>query len=115
MNQFLKGRSAISANILTDRDDAIEAIRTEWEDISAHQALAYLDDAIGSFGSDNAKFLHVISEAYAFSWNLRYAPLETRRMSIIEHDQLMALFPANFWNISVSDINAIKSAINSKY
>ena len=115
MSQFLIGRAAITANELTDRDGAIAAIRTEWEEISAYQAMKYLDDCIGYFGSDNAKFLHALSEAYAFAWNLRYAPLETRRMTTAEHDALMTLFPTNFWNATVTDLNNIKNAIDAKY
>jgi hypothetical protein len=115
MGQFLKGRAALSANVLTDRDDAIAAIRAEWEDVSAYQAMTYLDGAVGYFGNDDAKFLHVLSEAFAFAWNLRYAPVETRRMDTAEHAALMAMFNTNFWAMSVSDINAIKSAIDAKY
>lgn len=115
MDNFLKGRAGISNNTMSERDAAIQAIRTEWEDISAYQAMTYLDDAVGYFGNDNAKFLHVLSEAYAFSWNLRYAPVETRRMDVSEHAALMAMFDTNFWNMTVTDINAIKSTINSKY
>lgn len=115
MDQFLRGRAAISADVLTDRDAAITAIRTEWEEISAYQAMAYLDQAVANFGTDNAKFLHVLSEAYAFAWNLRYAPTETRRMSVAEHTALMAQFNTNFWSMTVADINAIKSTIDAKY
>ncbi len=115
MNNFLMGRAALSANVLTDRDAAIAAIRTEWEEISAYQAMSYIDDAVGYFGSDNAKYLHALSEAYAFAWNLRYAPVETRRMSTAEHTSLMALFNTNFWAMSVADLNAIKSAIQAKF
>jgi len=115
MTQFLKGRAAITRNVLADRDASIEAIRTEWEDISANQAMTYLDDAIGYFGSDDAKFLHVLSEAYAFAWNLRYSPVETRRMDNTEHATLMAMFNTNFWTMTVADINAIKNAIDAKY
>lgn len=115
MSNFLRGRAAISGKVLTDRDQAIAAIRTEWEDISAYQAMAYLDEAIGYFGVDNAKFLHVLSEAYAFAWNLRYAPEATRRMNPTEHSALMAQFPSNFWAVSIADLNAIKATINAKY
>lgn len=115
MDQFLRGRAAISADVLTDRDAAITAIRTEWENISAYQAMTYLDDAIANFGTDNAKFLHVLSEAYAFAWNLRYAPTETRRMSVTEHAALMAQFPTNFWSVTVADLNTIKATIDAKY
>ncbi|NVK65592.1 MAG: DUF4856 domain-containing protein [Flavobacteriales bacterium] len=115
MDHFLRGRAAITADVITDRDAAITAIRTEWEEISAYQAMSYLDQAVANFGTDNAKFLHVLSEAYAFAWNLRYAPTETRRMSVAEHTALMAQFNTNFWSMTVSDINAIKATINAKY
>ena len=115
MSQFLLGRAAISGKVLADRDMAITALRTEWEEISAYQAMEYLDAAIANFGTDNAKFLHNLSEAYAFAWNLRYAPEATRRMNPTEHAALMAQFPSNFWSISIADINAIKATINANY
>lgn len=115
MNNFLKGRAAIGANVISDRDAAIAAIRTEWEQISAYQAIAYLNSAIGYFGNDDAKFLHALSEAYGFAWNLRYAPDTTRKMSVSEHSALMSLFGTNFWSITVTDLNTIKSTIQAKY
>lgn len=115
MSNFLKGRAAIGANVLADRDAAIAAVRTEWEEVSAYQAMSYLNDAIGYFGNDEAKLMHVLSEAYAFAWNLRYSPDETRRMTVAEHDALMAMFPTNFWSMTVADMNAIKDAIDAKY
>lgn len=115
MNNFLKGRAAIGASVYADRDAAIEAIRLEWEDITANQAISYLDQAISSFGSDDAKFLHVLAEAYIFAWNIRYAPVETRRMNPTEHAALMNLFKANFWDMTIQDINAIKAQLQAKY
>jgi len=115
MNNFLKGRAAIGGNVIVDRDAAITAIRTEWEDISANQAIAYLNSAVGYFGNDEAKFLHVLSEAYGFAWNLRYAAETTRRMSVSEHANLMSLFGTNFWSLTVADLNTIKSTIQAKY
>jgi hypothetical protein len=115
MNNFLKGRAAISNGVLADRDDAILNIRKEWEDISAYQAISYLEGAISNFGVDDAKFLHELSEAYAFALNLRYCPLETRRMSTTEHNDLMSQFNTNFWDMSVADLNGIISTIQSKY
>ena len=115
MSNLLTGRSALSSGVLADRDAAIALIRTEWEDISAHQAITYLDECIGYFGNDNAKFLHVLSEAWAFAWNLRYAPVETRRMGVTEHTALMTMFSANFWDMTVADIHAITSVIEANY
>lgn len=115
MSNFLKGRAAITGNELTDRDEAIAAIRNEWEAISAYQAMAYIDGAISNFGTDDAKFLHELSEAYAFAWNLRYAPVETRKMTPTEHTALMDQFPTNFWSITLTDLNNIKSTIDAKF
>ena len=115
MDNFLKGRAAISNDELTDRDDAILALRTEWEEISASQAIDYIDGAIANFGSDDAEFLHELAEAYAFAWNLRYAPTETRRLTQTEHAALMAQFKTSFWDMSISDLNGIKTTIESKY
>ncbi len=115
MDNFLKGRAAISNDVLADRDEAILALRTEWEEISAYQTVDYIDGAIANFGTDDAVFLHALAEAYAFAWNLRYAPTETRRMTPTEHAALMAQFKTNFWDMTISDLNGIKTTIESKY
>lgn len=115
MDNFLKGRAAISNDVLSDRDEAIQALRTEWEEISASQAIDYIDGAIANFGSDDAKFLHELAEAYAFAWNLRYASTETRRLTPSEHAALMDQFKTNFWDMSISDLNGIKTTIETKY
>jgi len=115
MSNFRKGRAAISNNYLTDRDKAITAISKEWEEISAFQAKKYLQDAIGYFGNDNAKYLHALSEAYAFSWNLRYAPETTRRFTPTSHTSLMNLYKSNFWEMTVADLNAIIAELDANY
>lgn len=117
MNNFLKGRAAISngLHIYTDRDAAIQQIRLMWENISAYQAMKYLDDAVGYFGNDDAKFMHALSEAYAFARNLRYAPDATRRMTQTEVTAMVALFGDNFWELTVLDLQTIKAAIDAAY
>lgn len=115
MNNFLKGRAAISNKVLADRDAAIANIRNVWEDICAYQSMKYIDDAIANFGVDNAKFLHNLSEAYVFAWDLRYSPTETRNITQSEHADIMALFGQNFWNLTLTDLNNIKATIDAKY
>lgn len=115
MNNFLKGRAAITANELTDRDASIQTIREMWENIAAYQAMTYLDQAVTAFGTDQAKFLHVTSEAYAFILCLRYAPTETRNMSTQQVDALLADFGNNFWNLTLNDIQNIKSTLDANY
>ena len=54
-------------------------------------------------------------EAYAFAWNLRYSPTETRRFSTSDHQALMNQFGNDLWALTIQDLNAIKSEILSKY
>jgi len=115
MNNFLKGRAAIRAKITSDISTSITLIQNTWEEISANQAIKYLGDAATYFGNDNAKYLHALSEAYAFAWNLRYTPTSTRNLTQIEHTAIMELFGDNFWNLSLIDINTIKTALEAKY
>lgn len=115
MNNFLKGRAAIKATVYADRDAAITAIKTMWEKIAAQKAIDYLNQAITNFGTDQAKTMHVMSEAYGFAYALRFAPTDTRKMTTTEVDALLAQFGTNLWNLSLADIQAIKATIESKF
>lgn len=115
MDNFLKGRAAIKANVTADRDAAIIAVKNMWEKIAAQKAIDYLNLAITNFGTDQAKSMHVLSEAYGFSYSLRFAPTDTRKMTTTEVDALLAQFGTNLWNLSLADIQAIKATIESKY
>ncbi len=115
MGNFLKGRAAISNNSLVDRDAAILKIKEMWEKIAAYQAMHYLNQAATYYGNDQAKYLHVLSEAYGFIYTLRFAPIGTRIMSASEVDNLLAQFNGNLWSLNVSDINTIKATLDSNY
>lgn len=115
MGNFLKGRAAISNKVLADRDPAIVEIREMWEKIAAYQAMRYLDQAATYYGTDQAKCLHVLSEAYGFVYSLRFAPTETRKMSITEVNNLLGDFNGNLWTLTLSDINNLKASIDAVY
>jgi hypothetical protein len=115
MNNFLKGRAAIANGVIADRDAAILQIRLMWENIAAYQAMTYLNNAIGFFGNDQAKFLHNLSEAYGFIRTLRYAPEATRRMTTQQVDDLTAEFGTNFWTLTVQDLQDIKATLDATY
>ncbi|MCG8576087.1 MAG: DUF4856 domain-containing protein [Flavobacteriales bacterium] len=117
MNAFLKGRALISQGFdLTLRDAEIKTLRQTWERISAAQAVAYLEGAKENFGTDNGKFLHELSEAYAFILNLKYAPLETRVITFAEIDDLLEnTIGDNFWAVTSADLTAAINTINSIY
>jgi hypothetical protein len=114
MDNFLKGRAAISNKVYEDRDIAIKDIKTMWEKISAYQAMSYLQQAVDNF-TDVAKRLHVLSEAYAFVMCLRYAPSDTRKMTNTEVTSTLNKFGQNFWNLSIATIQEIKAEIDGKY
>jgi hypothetical protein len=115
MNNFLKGRAAIVHNSATDRNAAIAVIRATWENIAAYQAMHYLDLAVTNFGSDQAKTFHVLTEAYGFIQCLRYAPLETRKLTVSEVDNLLAQFNGNLWTLTLADIQSIKTSLDATY
>lgn len=114
MDNFLKGRAAISNKVLEDRDAAILLIKSMWEKIAANQAMAYLQQATDNF-TDEAKRLHNLSEAYAFTMCLRYAPTDTRKMSTSEVTNALTKFGDNFWNLSIATIQEIKADLDAKF
>lgn len=115
MDNFLKGRAAISNNDMTSRDAASKEIRITWEKIAAQKVIGELDEAKEAAGLDQAKFLHEISEAYGFALCLRYVPSETSIITQGQVNQLITDFGVNFWNISLTDVNGIISTVKGIY
>jgi hypothetical protein len=116
-NAFLKGRAVISQDFeLSMRDEAINDIRLEWEKLSAAQAVTYLEGAKANFGTDNAKFLHELSEAYAFILSLKYVPLETRIIDYADIETILDdTIGTDFWSVTLSDLNFSIALLNSTY
>lgn len=114
MDNFLLGRAAISNNDLETRDEAIQIIRETWELICAAQAVSYFEGALANFGTDQAKFLHELSEAYAFTQNLKYLPSSTRSISTTEVENILDMFD-NFWNATSADISTAKTQLETIY
>ncbi|UKN02073.1 DUF4856 domain-containing protein [Paracrocinitomix mangrovi] len=116
MNAFLEGRAAIVGDELTIRDENILVIREMWERICAAQAVAYLQEAQGYFGNDNAKYLHALSEAYAFVKCLTYVPLATRKISYTQIDTILTqYFGDNLWDMSTIDNAAAINELKTTY
>ncbi len=115
MNAFLEGRYAITQNDYTTRDAQRIIIQENMEKLTAAQAVNYLDQGVSYFGTDQAKFLHVVSEAWAFINAIKYSPVATRKMNTTEVDALLAQFGTNFWNLSTTDLNTIKATLVSTY
>lgn len=116
MDAFLGGRAAISNGDRAGKESNKQKVREAWELVTAGQAHTYLTDAQGYFGSDNAKFLHVISEAWAFIHSIKYSPSETRRMTPSEVDQILNDFLGDdFWEITAQDLNSAINLLEAKY
>ncbi len=117
MNAFLKGRAVINQKAdLSIRNEQITIIRKEWERVSASQAVTYLEGAKANFGTDNAKYLHELSEAYAFILNLKYAPLETRVIDFATINNLLEdVIGDNFWAVTIVDLNTAINTLNDTY
>ncbi|MFT4601103.1 MAG: hypothetical protein ACI857_001281 [Arenicella sp.] len=116
MNAFLKGRAAIINNDNTTRDAQILVITDMWERISAAQAISYLEGARDNFGTDNALFLHELSEAYAFIANLRYCPLVSRTIDITQIDAILdTTIGTNFWAVTTADLTYAINELNAIY
>jgi hypothetical protein len=116
MNAFLTGRTAIVNNDLSSRDAQITIIRQTWERVSAAQAVHYLEGAKDYFGTDNAKFLHELAEAYAFIWDLKYTSTSTRLITQGEIDTLLdTTIGANFWDVTTIDLTNAINELNAIY
>src|SRR5690606_20121485 len=109
MDAFIKGRAAIVGNELEIRDAQILIIRQMWERVCAAQAVDYLSQSQGYYGNDDAKYLHALSEAYAFVKSLTYVPLETRVITYSEIDDILTNdFGDNLWNMGAVNVAAAK-------
>lgn len=116
MNAFLTGRTAIINNDLTTRDQQITIIADMWERVSAATAVSYLEGAKDNLGTDNAKFLHELSEAYAFIMDLKYAPLDSRTISITQINTLLDTnIGTNFWDVTTTDLTTAINELNNIY
>lgn len=116
MNAFLRGRAAVSEGLLDIRDEQILIIRQEWERVCAATAIDYLSQAQDYFGNDDAKFLHVLSEAYAFVKCLTYVPTATRVITWSQIDTILTgNFGDNLWNMGAVNIAAAKGDLENIY
>ncbi len=116
MTGFLTGRAIISQGVdLVLRDNEITKIRREWERICSAQAVSNFETAITHLGGDIALLLHNISQAYAYTWCLKFAPDVTSVITSAEHANLMSTLGTNFWILGATDLNSAIDQLNSIY
>jgi hypothetical protein len=114
MDNFLKGRAAITYKIIEDRNVAIKEIKNMWEKIIAYKAMNSFQLAIDNYANEGNR-LHYLSESYSFLLCLKYVPSNTRKISIAELNSQLQAFGINFWDISISSIQQMKSEIDLIY
>jgi hypothetical protein len=112
MDAFILGRAAISNKDLETRDEQIEIIRNEWENVSAGTAVHYLNAASAAF-ADDAIRNHTLSEAWAFIHALKYNP--SKKLTNSEVDEILSDLGENFYEITTDNINAAKATLVSAY
>ena len=119
MNNFLKGRAAISNKDIPARDEAITALQKNWELVVAATAIYYLNNTIEAMdptSGDPASAHHAMSEAYAFVMSLKYAG--TGRISPANVDAILTAafgssdpLQADFYAVTTSDLETAKTSI----
>jgi hypothetical protein len=109
---FLKGRAAISAKMLSERDAAIKTVREEWERIIASTAISYLNGGRRDF-ADDALRNHQLSEAIAFIRMLKYNP--ARKITPAQIESIVAKLGGNLYEVTPAQITAARDELSLIY
>jgi hypothetical protein len=112
MNAFLKGRAAISAKDTKTIQEQATIILQAMERMTGAAALQEVKEVKESL-SDNIVRNSRLSECYGFVYSLKYNPKKT--ISDAQIDAILALFPANFYDLTLDQLNAIRDAIATQY
>jgi hypothetical protein len=119
MDNFLKGRAAISNDDLTARDEAIIEIQANWELVSVGTAIHYLNNAISDF-NDDALRNHSLSEVAAFVYSLQFNV--NKKVTIANVNDLLVqvggdsnFADMNFYNVTEASLQAAKDQLAVYY
>jgi hypothetical protein len=112
MDAFLKGRAAISNK--DDKTKLAQAtiIMQTFERIVGAAALQEVKEVKESI-SDNIARNSRLSECYGFINSLKYNP--KRKITDAQINAILALFPKNFYDLTLTDINNIRDAVSKQY
>jgi hypothetical protein len=112
MDAFLKGRAAISHKDTKVKQAQATIILETFERLTAAAALQEVKEAKESI-SDNVQRNSRLSECYGFVYSLKYNP--KRKITDAQINTLLSLFPANFYDLTLDQLNAIRDAIAIQY
>jgi hypothetical protein len=108
----LKGRAAISAKDNATITAQANIILNTMERLTAAGALQEINEIKESI-SDNIARNSRLSECYGFVYSLKYNPKKV--ITDAQINAILALFPKNFYDLTLTDINNIQTAVATQY
>lgn len=112
MDAFLKGRAAISHKDTKTIQEQSTIILQTMERLTGAAVLQEVKEVKESI-SDNVARNSRLSECYGFVYSLKYNPKKT--ITDAQIDALLALFPKNFYDLTLDQVNAIRDAVAKQY
>lgn len=112
MDAFLKGRAAISHKDNKTFQAQATLILQTMERLTGAAALQEVKEVKQSI-SDNIVRNSRLSECYGFVYSLKYNPKKV--ITDAQIDTLLALFPKNFYDLTLDQVNAIRDAVAKQY
>ena len=112
MDAFLKGRAAISHKDTKTTQAQAAIIMQAFERIVGAAALQEVKEVKESL-SDNIARNSRLSECYGFIYSLKYNP--KKKITDAQIDAILSLFPKNFYDLTLDQLNAIRDAVAKQY
>jgi hypothetical protein len=112
MGAFLKGRAAISAKDSKTVTEQAAIILDAFNKLNAAGALQEVQETRAAI-SDNIARNSRMSEMYGFVYGIKYNP--KRSISDTQYNALLALFPANLYDLTLNQLNTLRDAIAAPY
>lgn len=112
MGAFLKGRAAISAKDKATVTEQAAIIVGAFDKLNAAGALQEVKEAKADI-SDNIVRNSRMSEMYGFVYGIKYNP--KRSLGDTQYNALLAMFPANFYDLTLTQLDALRDAVASPY
>lgn len=112
MDAFLKGRAAISAKDKPTITAQAIIIMSTMERLTGAAALQEVKEVKESI-NDNIARNSRLSECYGFVYSLKYNPKKT--ITDAQINAILALFPKNFYDLTLTDVNNIRDAVAQQY
>lgn len=112
MDAFLKGRAAVSAKDTKTIQEQSAIILQAMERLTGAVVLQEVKEAKASL-NDPIMRNSRLSECYGFLYSLKYNPKRTITDSQI--NAMLALFPKNYYDLTLDQLNAIRDAVARQY